>query len=157
MAPPGSAGTAGKWSLTGPRRATSARRPGDRFARPSCGRGRRGNMYKYTCVACKRRTTTAFQKRCSPYLCLDCKRKRDRANKRARKGQEALKKKLIRKYGAVCSLCGKKGQVILDHIVPVSQGGQTVEFNARLLCRECHNEHHTNRPLQWQGYRILRP
>ena len=39
----------------------------------------------------------------------------------------------------VCTICGDEGKEI-DHIVPVSRGGQTELTNLRLLCRPCHRE-----------------
>lgn len=37
----------------------------------------------------------------------------------------------------VCRLCGETEALTLDHIIPLSQGGQTVRENLRTLCKAC--------------------
>lgn len=47
--------------------------------------------------------------------------------------------KLRRKlWGSPCVICGDKGDIEIDHIVPVSAGGNSDPENLQPLCRQCH-------------------
>jgi len=52
-----------------------------------------------------------------------------------------LKKEIIKERGNICSQCGNHNfNLILDHIIPVSMGGNEFEKNnLQLLCIDCHN------------------
>lgn len=41
--------------------------------------------------------------------------------------------------GETCEFCGAKDNLCLDHIIPVSAGGQSVRENAQTLCQPCNN------------------
>lgn len=57
---------------------------------------------------------------------------------------------LSRRYGYRCACCGQRGgHLQLDHIRPVSKGGQTKLENLQLLCEIC-NE---NKGVQIIDYR----
>lgn len=63
---------------------------------------------------------------------------RDRYRQRAARitrGQE----RSVRERDQVCTLCRAEGEEI-DHIIPVSRGGETTMENLQLLCRPCHVE-----------------
>lgn len=55
-----------------------------------------------------------------------------------------ITKKLIVEKGRICALCGKPIQrddeVSIDHIIPVSKGGATVESNLQLAHKSCNLE-----------------
>ena len=54
--------------------------------------------------------------------------------------------------GAHCMECGRKARTLdLDHIVPRSKGGHYSVSNAQLLCRDCHERKHRNRPEWSEG------
>ena len=44
---------------------------------------------------------------------------------------------LALRYGYRCVCCGTTRRLGLDHIRPVSKGGQTVIENLQLMCRDC--------------------
>lgn len=48
-----------------------------------------------------------------------------------------LRRRVMRRDGGRCVLCGKPGTEV-DHIVNDAEGGATVLSNLRLLCAECH-------------------
>ncbi|WP_182359716.1 HNH endonuclease [Tomitella gaofuii] len=56
--------------------------------------------------------------------------------------------------GAACALCGARGELHLDHVVPWSQGGDDTTANLRPLCARCNltrgtsttADDHTTRP-----------
>jgi 5-methylcytosine-specific restriction endonuclease McrA len=37
-----------------------------------------------------------------------------------------------------CVICGDSGDIEIDHITPVSQGGGSERANLQPLCRQCH-------------------
>ena len=39
-----------------------------------------------------------------------------------------------------CSLCGKRENLSIDHIIPVSKGGSSDDSNLRTLCMDCNNK-----------------
>lgn len=55
----------------------------------------------------------------------------------------ALREYIKKRDHYTCQLCGdsiyKNPDIILevDHIIPVSKGGKTVEYNLQTLCRTC--------------------
>jgi 5-methylcytosine-specific restriction endonuclease McrA len=51
-----------------------------------------------------------------------------------------LTKQLIGKYGNKCQICGKelsRGEITIDHIVPLSKGGSDEFSNCQIACFEC--------------------
>lgn len=58
-----------------------------------------------------------------------------------RKMTDSLRYDILRRDGFRCQLCGatqKDGyRLHVDHIIPVSRGGQTVPSNLRTLCERC--------------------
>lgn len=65
----------------------------------------------------------------------------DGAKKRRRKGRNpALKKRLAKRDGLCCYLCGEKFNGIhdpnlsIDHVIPLSRGGDNDESNMALAC-----------------------
>jgi 5-methylcytosine-specific restriction endonuclease McrA len=54
--------------------------------------------------------------------------------------KQFVRNQLINKYGCKCAICGKEltgGEVTLDHIKPISRGGQTIFENCQILCFNC--------------------
>lgn len=58
-----------------------------------------------------------------------------------RKGQELRKRRL--KRDPICRLCNEKGitrlSQVIDHIKPLSMGGEDVDENCQGLCHDCHD------------------
>lgn len=52
-----------------------------------------------------------------------------------------LKEKIKKRYNYTCQICGKympdEVGLHIDHIVPVSKGGKSVESNLQVLCSKC--------------------
>ena len=40
-------------------------------------------------------------------------------------------------YGERCANCGERGQLVIDHIVPIAKGGLSERGNLQLLCSSC--------------------
>ena len=40
-------------------------------------------------------------------------------------------------YGERCANCGERGQLVIDHIVPIAKGGLSERGNLQLLCASC--------------------
>lgn len=57
------------------------------------------------------------------------------------RSKQFIRKQLINKNGAICSLCGKLIETMkdctIDHIVPISKGGLTTIENCQLAHRDC--------------------
>ena len=66
---------------------------------------------------------------------------RDRKNK----FPKSMKKKALRKAGGMCTVCAchlTMAQAEPHHILPVSEGGETVAENLQIVCRDCHVKIH---------------
>lgn len=50
-----------------------------------------------------------------------------------------LRDRIFRRDGPVCPECGTTKDLSIDHIVPFSRGGETIESNLRVLCRPCNS------------------
>ena len=106
---------------------------------------------------CKSKEHTAFIPRKSDYVCSQCKSKRNKANKKARSGTQALKTKLLVIRGNACEICSIPSKnLIIHHKTPVSQGGKTTDENTQLVCNSCHQElHKKSASLAWKGHTIM--
>lgn len=51
----------------------------------------------------------------------------------------AFMSKLARRYGWVCLCCGHTKHLTLDHVKPISLGGETVMSNLQILCYYCNH------------------
>jgi len=50
---------------------------------------------------------------------------------------EELREKILKKHNYQCVECGSKENLVLDHIVPFSKNGLSVEENLQVLCKKC--------------------
>lgn len=70
-------------------------------------------------------------------------RRRPDSNREKIKVPNSLRLKVFERDGWKCRICGKTrddGALLeADHIIPVSEGGQTKIENLQTLCRECNN------------------
>lgn len=57
------------------------------------------------------------------------------------RSKQFIRKQLINKNGAICSLCdkpiGTMKDCTIDHVVPISKGGLTTIENCQLAHRDC--------------------
>lgn len=54
------------------------------------------------------------------------------------KGWERKQRRILKRDGHKCYLCGAEGCRQVDHIVPVSQGGGEEDENLAAICDLCH-------------------
>lgn len=50
---------------------------------------------------------------------------------------EKLRNKIFERDGHKCAKCGSADNLELDHIIPFSKGGRTIEDNLQALCKTC--------------------
>src|SRR3990167_1102743 len=63
------------------------------------------------------------------------------------RGDGGYRQLVVQLLGGRCVLCGiKDGRLEIDHIIPVSNGGQNDPTNLRILCYEFHRKIHGS---QW--------
>lgn len=91
------------------------------------------------CINCGQ---LAYQTRC--YKCsIMYARGRERSRpSRADRGYNAEWQRLsktLRKMQPYCSICKTTKDLTVDHIIPLSVGGSTVESNLQVLCRKCNS------------------
>lgn len=53
-----------------------------------------------------------------------------------------LRKKVYRRDGYLCALCGSGQYLQIHHVVPRGQGGSDFEENLITLCSKCHAQVH---------------
>jgi len=60
-------------------------------------------------------------------------------NKKQERGKATLKLRyeILKRDGFKCTSCGSQDQLEVDHIIPISNGGKTVEGNLQTLCFKC--------------------
>jgi 5-methylcytosine-specific restriction endonuclease McrA len=54
---------------------------------------------------------------------------------------------LREKYGKRCAICHVSGRMTIDHVMPLSRGGQHIISNIQFLCRSCNSSKHA-RPME---------
>jgi 5-methylcytosine-specific restriction protein A len=80
----------------------------------------------------------------------DIRREKEKA-RRLRRTQWWMKK--IQK--GTCHYCHHqvgRGQLTMDHIVPLSRGGKSKKGNIVPACKECNNRKKTLLPVEWAEY-----
>lgn len=104
-----------------------------------------------TCVDCGGRfhcpSTSRRTKRCD-----ECKVKREKIRRSftTRMRNEAYAS-LADKHGEHCQICRRTDLLVVDHIVPLVDGGTHDLSNLQLLCAHCNNRKYTRQvpSLQW--------
>ncbi len=72
---------------------------------------------------------------------------------RKRKISATLKMVVWRRDGFNCLVCNSEEDLTCDHIIPESQGGETVEDNLQTLCKSCNSK----KGVTTVDYRIQSP
>ena len=67
------------------------------------------------------------------------------------KSQQLLHNRLVKLRGEKCEQCGISGPLEAHHIIHFANDGQNTDDNAVLLCWNCHQLAHGNRPKS-QGW-----
>jgi 5-methylcytosine-specific restriction endonuclease McrA len=52
----------------------------------------------------------------------------------------AEKNEIKQKLGNICKLCGTTKDLTIDHIIPLSKGGDNILENYQILCRSCNSK-----------------
>jgi 5-methylcytosine-specific restriction endonuclease McrA len=65
-----------------------------------------------------------------------------KAEQRNGEQSTAMRVRIIERDGATCYMCGRKlpfEEITLEHVIPRSRGGETVESNLKVACEPCNN------------------
>ncbi len=83
------------------------------------------------------------------FICEAAEEDTERVRWPSRHISEKLRSKLLRSAAGVCTACGEESENLeIDHIVPVSKGGESVEGNLQVLCRSCNRRKRTSTGLR---------
>ena len=55
----------------------------------------------------------------------------------------------------ICYYCNRevgRGQLTMDHLVPLSRGGKSKKGNIVAACKDCNNQKKYLLPLEWEAY-----
>jgi 5-methylcytosine-specific restriction endonuclease McrA len=90
------------------------------------------------CLVCKAVLPAQRLRVCGP----TCAAARRRRKKRGRGSSRQLRRRVYRRDGGVCALCGAScgpSSWQADHIIPIADGGAARDLrNVRTLCIPCH-------------------
>lgn len=78
--------------------------------------------------------------------------KKQKAKARELRNSQWWKRKLAK---GECHYCGESfspKELTMDHVVPVSRGGQSTKGNLVTACKECNNKKKNLLPMEWQEY-----
>ena len=70
---------------------------------------------------------------------------------------KSLRYKVLERDGFACRSCGVKNCLEIDHIIPKSKGGLTVESNLQVLCGDCNRGKGANLPASISAIGISLP
>ena len=71
---------------------------------------------------------------------------------------EEVRELILENYGTKCHYCDKIliiNNMVFDHTIPISKGGETTKNNMQLICKKCNgmkgslDEHHFQMLLDW--------
>jgi len=78
--------------------------------------------------------------------------RREKAKAREMRGSQWWKRK---RSTGICYYCGgkfKPAELTMDHLIPVTRGGKSVQGNLVPACKECNNKKKYLLPTEWQEY-----
>jgi 5-methylcytosine-specific restriction protein A len=78
--------------------------------------------------------------------------KREKAKARDLRGSQWWKRK---RSTGLCYYCGQKfrpTELTMDHLVPITRGGKSVQGNLVPACKECNNKKKYLLPMEWEEY-----
>lgn len=64
-------------------------------------------------------------------------------------------KRVVRRQNGKCAVCGAKGKLEMDHIMPLALGGGGEVSNFQGLCRSCNRRKHAKHPIDFNRSRGL--
>lgn len=78
--------------------------------------------------------------------------KRERSKARELRSSQWWKRKLAKRECRYCGGAFSPDELTMDHIIPVSRGGQTTKGNVVPACKECNNRKKHLLPMEWEEY-----
>ncbi len=78
--------------------------------------------------------------------------KRERHKARELRGSQWWKRRLAKGVCHYCSRPFSPKDLTMDHIVPISRGGQSTKGNVVPCCKECNNAKKQLLPMEWEQY-----
>ncbi len=78
--------------------------------------------------------------------------KREKQKARQLRHSSWWKKKIA---SGICHYCGKKykpSELTMDHVIPLSRGGNSDKINIVACCKECNTKKKALLPVEWEEY-----
>ncbi len=78
--------------------------------------------------------------------------RREKAKARELRASQWWKRK---RSSGVCHYCGRRfkpSELTMDHLVPLTRGGKSVQGNLVPACKECNNKKKYLLPMEWEEY-----
>lgn len=78
--------------------------------------------------------------------------KREKAKARELRSSQWWKRK---RSTGICYYCGrtfKPSELTMDHLIPLTRGGKSVQANLVPACKECNNKKKYLLPSEWEEY-----
>jgi len=78
--------------------------------------------------------------------------KREKQKARELRHSSWWKKKIAK---GICYYCGRKfkpSELTMDHVVPLSRGGDSEKINIVACCKECNTKKRSCLPVEWDEY-----
>ena len=78
--------------------------------------------------------------------------RKEKAKARELRASQWWKRK---RSSGVCYYCGnrfKPSELTMDHLVPLTRGGKSVQGNLVPACKECNNKKKYLLPMEWEEY-----
>lgn len=67
-----------------------------------------------------------------------------------------LREKTFKRDDYTCVYCGKRGEKLeLDHIIPFSRGGRSIESNVITSCRLCNRQKKDKTPIEFIKWKLI--
>ncbi len=60
-----------------------------------------------------------------------------------------------KKSSGICYYCKRKfkpNELTMDHIIPISRGGESIKENIVPCCKECNSKKKSLLPIEWEEY-----
>jgi 5-methylcytosine-specific restriction endonuclease McrA len=58
---------------------------------------------------------------------------------------------ILKLFDYRCVYCNKTGKLTLDHVIPISRGGEHTKYNVVPACKSCNSKKHNKMPKEWLG------